>query len=110
MGRRRSIGRSTRFARGGRGVRPYTGWVCGQMAVLPLPPRFASAGQPKGLSLRGYRRFYTGAGWRFLFFTVLRCWDFLRAWRRILAIHSREYMVPRHLAEPQWHGAGSSSS
>src|ERR1700676_5434823 len=27
---------------------------------------------------------------------------FLRAcWRRILAIHSREYMVPRHLGEPQ---------
>jgi hypothetical protein len=80
MGRRRSTDSTlTRFARGGRGVRPYTGWVCGQMAVLPLPPRFASAGQPKGLSLRGYRRFYTGAGWRFLFFTVLRCWDSLRA-------------------------------
>src|SRR5580658_246886 len=36
---------------------------------------------------------------------------FLRAsLRRSLAIHSLEYMVPRHLLEPQWQGAGSSSS
>ena len=35
---------------------------------------------------------------------------FLRALRRILAIHSREYIVPRHLGEPQWQGAGASSS
>ena len=35
---------------------------------------------------------------------------FLRALRRIFAIHSCEYIVPRHFGEPQWQGAGSSSS
>jgi hypothetical protein len=35
---------------------------------------------------------------------------FLIALRRIFAIHSREYIVPRQFGEPQWQGAGSSSS
>jgi hypothetical protein len=35
---------------------------------------------------------------------------FLAALRRSFAIHSREYIVPRHFGEPQWQGAGSSSS
>jgi hypothetical protein len=35
---------------------------------------------------------------------------FARALRLNLAIHSWEYMVPRHFEDPQWQGAGSSSS
>ena len=36
---------------------------------------------------------------------------FFRAALRLnFAIHSREYIVPRHFGDPQWHGAGSSSS